>query len=34
LTAAINDLKPGTDAKAEVRKAEEQARMDMRPPKG
>lgn len=34
LTSAVRELKPGADAKAEVRKAEEQAHMDMRQPRG
>ena len=34
LTAAVQELKPGTDAKAEVRRAQEQARMDTRRAKG
>jgi hypothetical protein len=34
LTAALNELKPGVDAKSEVEKAERQAGMDLRPPEG
>lgn len=34
LTAAVRELKPGADAKAEVRRAQEQARMDTRRAEG
>jgi len=34
LSAAIHDLKPGVDAAAEARRAEEQAKADMRSPQG
>ena len=34
LTAVVTELKPGSDAKAEVRKAEEQAQLDVGPPRG
>lgn len=34
LTAAVNELKPGVDAKSEVAKAERQAGMDLRTPEG
>jgi hypothetical protein len=34
LTAAVTTLKPGADAKAEVRRAEEQAQLDTRAPRG
>lgn len=34
LTSALNELKPGVDAKSEVEKAERQAGMDLRSPQG
>jgi hypothetical protein len=34
LTAAVKELKPGVDAKAEVQKAEQQAGMDLGAPPG